>query len=140
MKTCVKCREAKPRSEFHKHCWAKDGHRTWCKTCVVIPNKAYRAINRDTALACTYRWKKANPLRLVFHTQKYDARRRDIKFRLTFEQWLTVWKDSGKLVERGRKAHEYVMGRYSDVGAYEIGNVYICTAAENCAGPRGLAA
>jgi len=42
---------------------------------------------------------------------------------------MKVWKDSGRIGERGRG--QYVMGRYGDKGAYEIGNVKIITAAEN---------
>jgi hypothetical protein len=34
LKTCSKCRVAKPFSDFHKHPTSKDGHRPDCKACV----------------------------------------------------------------------------------------------------------
>ena len=33
MKTCTKCQEEKPFSEFHKNRTRKDGHHAWCNVC-----------------------------------------------------------------------------------------------------------
>jgi hypothetical protein len=59
----------------------------------------------------------------------HSARRRGIPFRLDFEQWISIWKESGHLDERGRSG--YVMARFGDTGAYEIGNVRIITTSDN---------
>lgn len=59
------------------------------------------------------------------------AKQRGIPFLLTFEEWLGIWLDSGKWLERGWNKGQYVMARIGDKGAYEIGNVYICLSEEN---------
>ena len=72
-----------------------------------------------------------------WQTQGYLCKNRkdrfgnDIKFLLSFEEWLSVWLDSGHLAERGRRAHQYVMSRYDDIGNYEIGNVFIQLQGDN---------
>ncbi len=56
---------------------------------------------------------------------------RGVEFKLTFHQWLKIWKDSGHFKERGIKSGCYVMGRKNDSGPYEVGNVYITLSAQN---------
>ncbi len=70
-------------------------------------------------------------LRDRYYDQKSHARARGIAFALTFEQWLIVWVQSGKLEERGRRSHQYVMARFNDRGPYAIGNVKITTMRAN---------
>lgn len=66
-----------------------------------------------------------------YNTQRAGARnRRDrhgnpIQFLLTYEEWLTIWLESGHAHERGRGAGRYYMSRYDDTGNYEVGNVFI---------------
>ena len=43
LKTCTKCRESKPRSEFHVRTASLDGLRPWCKVCA----NAYEAKRRE---------------------------------------------------------------------------------------------
>jgi hypothetical protein len=42
MKTCTKCKETKPLSEFCKDKRTKDGLSGWCKDCVKSYNKEYQ--------------------------------------------------------------------------------------------------
>lgn len=37
-KTCSKCRETKPLTDFYKDKKASDGHQSWCKRCVSVDN------------------------------------------------------------------------------------------------------
>jgi len=65
-------------------------------------------------------------LKKAFYEQKYHAENiRNIKFLLTFAQWLDIWEKSGHLEERGRRSGQYCMSRYGDIGDYAIGNVFI---------------
>ena len=66
-----------------------------------------------------------------YRMQKSNARTRKIPFLLTYEQWLTIWNESGKLAQRGRGANKFCMCRVNDTGAYEVGNVFIGTGREN---------
>lgn len=66
---------------------------------------------------------------LRFARQAINARRRGIPFELTFEQWWSLWQQSGHYADRSRGG--YIMGRIGDTGPYAVNNVYICTAAQN---------
>lgn len=69
--------------------------------------------------------------RAAYTAQKSDAKRRGIQFLMTFAQWWAIWEDSGHWLRRGYLKGQYVMSRYGDKGAYEVGNVHICLAEEN---------
>jgi hypothetical protein len=70
-------------------------------------------------------------LKQSWHFQKSRAAKRGIEFLLSFEEWLKVWEDSGRLGDRGKRKHQYCMSRNGDVGPYAVGNVSIITMAEN---------
>ena len=70
-------------------------------------------------------------LRQKFSSHRSDAKRRGIPFLLTFEEWLDIWSESGKLEQRGNRSGRYVMARYGDKGAYEPDNVRIILFEEN---------
>ena len=68
--------------------------------------------------------------------QKYDwakgaAIKRNIEMKLSFEEWIKIWLDSGHWYERGCHKGQYVMSRFKDQGNYEIGNVEIKLHREN---------
>lgn len=67
----------------------------------------------------------------LYKNQGYGAKTRGIEWKLTYEQWLNIWTQSGHLAERGRKKGQYCMSRYGDTGAYEVGNVFIQTHGAN---------
>jgi uncharacterized membrane protein len=60
-----------------------------------------------------------------YNRQKFNAKPRGIPFLITFEEWCYVWEQSGKWEQRGKGRGKYVMARFGDKGAYEIGNVFI---------------
>jgi len=70
-------------------------------------------------------------LRWQFQIHRCGAKRSGTGFELTFEQWLSIWKKSGKLHLRGRGRGRYVMGRNNDSGPYAVGNVKIITHRQN---------
>lgn len=74
---------------------------------------------------------KVRTLAICFRDHRAGAKRRGIPFELTFEQWLTIWQDSGHLHERGVAGHQYVMARKGDKGPYSVSNVKIVTAKQN---------
>lgn len=71
--------------------------------------------------------------RSQFSLQKHTAKKRGIEWCFTFEEWLAVWVNSGRLAQRGRRPDDYVMARNGDVGPYSAGNVRIIRMRENCA-------
>ena len=72
-----------------------------------------------------------------YHAHKSNTRNRvdkngnDILFKLTFDEWLQVWIDSGFWDKRGRTKDSYVMSRKNDLGHYELGNVFIQSVTNN---------
>jgi len=67
----------------------------------------------------------------AFRNQRNNAKGRGIEWNLTLWSWWTIWQESGKWDERGRRGDGYVMCRFRDDGPYEIGNVYIATLRHN---------
>lgn len=65
-----------------------------------------------------------------------DGKRKDaagnlIEFRLTFEEWMDIWWNSGHYFERGTYHGQFVMSRFQDLGHYELGNVFIQLSTDN---------
>jgi hypothetical protein len=60
-----------------------------------------------------------------FWDHRGNAKKRNIPFLLTFEDWCYIWEQSGKWDQRGCQRGKYVMSRYGDKGLYELGNVHI---------------
>lgn len=67
----------------------------------------------------------------AFSRQRCNAKKRGIAWTLTLWDWWTIWQESGHWDERGRTGGSYVMCRFADNGAYEIGNVYVATQRHN---------
>jgi len=68
-------------------------------------------------------------MKTQYNIQKQNARRRNIPFLFTYEQWLEVWGD--KITQRGRGKGKYCMARNNDTGPYSIDNVKIIPFEEN---------
>jgi hypothetical protein len=93
--------------------------------------RKWRKANREKCLAIGRTWQQKNPEKQKYGVHKVRARNRGIPFLLTFEEWWKIWLDSGRWEQRGSRKDQYVMARHEDRGAYVVGNVRICTAAEN---------
>jgi len=66
-----------------------------------------------------------------FVRQRNNARPRGIAWNLTFGEWWSIWRESGKWASYGRGKTGYVMARHGDLGPYAPGNVKIISAVEN---------
>ena len=60
-----------------------------------------------------------------FTTQKNKASQRGILWKLSFKEWLTIWKKSGKLLLRGKGTGKYCLARFGDKGPYSRINVFV---------------
>jgi len=70
-------------------------------------------------------------IKSAFYQQRSAAKIRGIPFLLTFNEWYSIWLDSGYFEQRGRNKHQYVMSRLNDKGAYQAGNVKIQLHSDN---------
>lgn len=116
----------------------KAGIYRYCAYCgtkfYVPPWRAPRATycRWDCSMKATTLDPEIKRLKHLFYEQRYVAEyHRGIAWKLTFEQWLKIWTDSGHLDQRGRRKGQYVMARLGDKGPYAVGNVKIVTATEN---------
>jgi hypothetical protein len=69
--------------------------------------------------------------RRAYSFQRHSALRRGVGWEMNLIQWLLIWEESGKLEQRGRRGHKYVMARKGDEGPYATDNVYITTFSGN---------
>ena len=67
----------------------------------------------------------------AYRKQVIHAETRGIAWEFTFESWLKVWVDSGRLKQRGRGPGKFCMARNGDVGPYSPENVSIKAQEEN---------
>lgn len=63
--------------------------------------------------------------------QRQGAYERGVGWEITFIEWLTIWRESGKWDQRGTGKKGYCMARNGDVGPYKIGNVSIQPSTQN---------
>jgi hypothetical protein len=72
-----------------------------------------------------------HPYYKKFLQHRLNANHRKIPFLFTFETWIKMWEDSGKLHLRGQGKDSYCMARHNDVGPYSPDNVSIETNLKN---------
>lgn len=60
MKTCRRCGEAKPQSEYHRHKRFKDGFNINCKSCRNAESIAYRAANPEKSRDSSKKYREKN--------------------------------------------------------------------------------
>lgn len=74
-------------------------------------------------------WCKDNPELNAFRNQRGAAKRRNIPFLFTLEEWVAWWGED--FDKRGKEPDSLCMARHNDIGAYEIGNVSKISYAQN---------
>ena len=70
MKTCTKCGETKPLSEFSADDAYKDGYQSHCKDCKRAYARERYAKNRDRELARVKAWHEKNPGKAAEYRKK----------------------------------------------------------------------
>ena len=115
MRICNECGIDRVASEFYIN--KKRGSVAGkCKVC--ISDRAKKRYRKDK-------------IKSAYLLQKKNAAARGVGFELSYEDWLGIWKASGKLEFRGRGKGQYCMCRIGDKGAYTQGNVFIGAVSDN---------
>jgi len=75
MKTCYRCKEDKPLSEFYKHHTNSDGYNGQCKRCFVGHQRARRQTQEGKAYKAALQkaWVKNNQHKIRAHKAVYNA-------------------------------------------------------------------
>ena len=71
MKTCTKCDESKPLTEFGREAKAKGGVSAQCKECCRARKRGTYAANRDRVLARNKAWRDAHPEKIAARNKAY---------------------------------------------------------------------
>ena len=73
-----------------------------------------------------------------FYAQRWNAEnKRNIEWKLSFDEWKQLWLESGRYDQRGIYQGQYQMCRYNDKGPYSIDNVRIDTTESNLTERKG---
>lgn len=91
-KQCSRCMVRRSISEFNKRAAGKDGHQSWCRSCMAAKARERRAANPDSvraynlqyriergevARAATARWRAANSERVAAQKREWAAANRE---------------------------------------------------------------
>ena len=71
MKTCTKCKEEKPFSEFHKDRTTKDGLHFQCKACKKEYNRKYKKENKELIRESNRKYHQENKVLIIENKRKY---------------------------------------------------------------------
>ena len=107
MKTCPRCKETKPFSEWHKDKHKKDGVRSYCKVC-----------------ACAEARSRTKSPKAKFSNYKAGAKRRGYAFDLTFTEFMSYWKEPCDYC--GDAIETIGLDRIDNELGYSIDNVKSC--------------
>lgn len=69
--------------------------------------------------------------RRKYMIQRCNASKRGIAWNISYEEWLEVWRASGKWASRGIGPGTYCMSRLGDEGPYSVENVSIIPNLDN---------
>ena len=64
------------------------------------------------------------------HQRNSAIHQRNIEWKMSFPDWMRIWKESGKYEQRG-PGKGYCMARIGDTGPYSLDNVEIITTGQN---------
>jgi len=118
MKTCSKCQEIKPLSEFHKNKTKKDGLNSFCKSCQKAYDKAYNLANSVHLKIIRKAYYKANSEKMkaaakanqLANSEKIKIRRKAFykkhaeKCKKRAREYRKAHLEQSKLHDRKRKA------------------------------------
>lgn len=102
MKTCTKCCETKPTSDFYKHSRQSDGLNSNCKVCVKVTNARWVSENTDRARAAKAKWAGDNPERMRAATAKWASENQE-----KIQSANSSYYRKNRLRERARRVKYY---------------------------------
>ena len=136
-KTCTKCGETKPTTEFYKRSDARDGLQAHCKSCKKARSKAWYEANREEKKARDKAYYEANREKEKarhkayyktpagkFSVYKKSAKVRGIPFLMEFQQFEGLWQKPCYYCEAEIKT--IGLDRVDNDGPYHIDNVVPC--------------
>ena len=120
VKTCTKCKETKPTTEFPKHSQQKSGLDPQCKACKSARMALYRAANKEKGSDYAKAWAAANPEKKKANKKRYyDRHAKDVIEKSI--AWRTKNAEHVKAYDAARYWSDPTAGR-ERVAAYRAAN------------------
>ena len=111
MKTCTKCGETKPLSEFSADDAYKDGYQSHCKDCKRAYARERYAKNRDRELARVKAWRDENPGKVAEIRRKRKANpEQHAKDVARIEAWIATHQEAVKKSKLRQRQKRYLEG------------------------------
>lgn len=140
MKTCKKCNEEKPLSEFHKDRKLKDGHSNKCKECAIARAKEHYQNNREDAIARQKAWSEANREKTREYSRRFYEKHSDRvkeQNRAYSLAWAKKYPEKARMLVAKRRARLLAAGHENIVGWLELLQFYSGVCAK-CGGSENL--
>lgn len=87
-KTCGKCKESKPISEFHSANKGADKLQSYCKKCALEQTRVWQRTHKNTTSEYSYEYARRPQARYLFCIR--NAKRRNIGFSLTQDEFFQL--------------------------------------------------
>ena len=113
MRTCTKCGETKPLSDFNKSVKGKDGYRERCRTCQNEENRAYKQRNVEKVAAARKEYKQRNAEKVAAANKEYKQRNKD---RLAVARKADYEKNKERVLQQSREWYEANKDRRNERG------------------------
>ncbi len=137
MKTCKKCGENKPISEFGKEPRVADGLQARCRSCKRIAANEWDRNNKDKKRESVKNWRKNNPDKYKKIIEEYRPTKR-----LSTKRWHDNNKDKNRGYLRARRARlkNNLVEKYSEEQVLKIygDSCYICSDKIDLCAPRAI--
>lgn len=111
MKTCFKCKETKPTTEFFKHRQTKDGFHSWCKRCCTIGNGKSRDKLNSTI---------EGRAKVFLQNAKKSAVKRNQVFDLKINDIVDCWNSQSKICAYSGREMTLKQGQLNTVSIERI--------------------
>lgn len=125
-KKCSNCNVNKNIKEFSKDKSKKDGLNNWCKSCEKEYSKKYRENTKEERKE--YNKNYGQTINGKYNDYKHSAQKRNIKFNLTIEQFISFWQK--QCFYCGSEIKTIGLDRINNNIGYELTNC--CACCERC--------
>jgi hypothetical protein len=130
--TCVRRRNRKKWKQAPKARSKEDKCASkWCRNARAVNSNGYML---EHCWKCrSRRLKERHPATYVLNMLRHSARKRNLPFTLTLEQFIKFCTDTGYLAKRGNQPDDLTIDRKDWNEGYHIWNIRVLTHAENSA-------
>jgi hypothetical protein len=139
-KSCTRCSEMKPLTDYHKQTRAKDGHKSECKICKRTDNAKYRAENYEAVSAYEKNHLKSNREAILAYHKDYRNNNKEAVAAYGRE-YRAENKKAIRANERRRRARKIGNGFevYTETQVFELygTDCHICMEPVDLDAPRG---